>query len=140
MIVTAAGEITLVLGEEDNIGLQQALGQLEGILFYQLMHQEAFVRYDSQKISYDQILETILQASYRISRYYVTEMDSYIKENEPRIRDHAKAVIVFGPGKLPELGKSLGRGIKEFKNETDGKEKEAKKKLAERNDDIKEDK
>lgn len=25
------------------------------------------------------------------------------------------ALIIFGPGKLPELGKSMGRGIKEFK-------------------------
>ncbi len=28
------------------------------------------------------------------------------------------ALIIFGPGKLPELGKSLGRGIKEFKSAT----------------------
>ncbi|MDR0434370.1 MAG: twin-arginine translocase TatA/TatE family subunit [Gracilibacteraceae bacterium] len=36
------------------------------------------------------------------------------------------ALIVFGPGKLPELGKSLGRGIKEFKDATDsGDEKQA---------------
>jgi sec-independent protein translocase protein TatA len=26
------------------------------------------------------------------------------------------ALIVFGPGKLPELGGSLGRAIKNFKN------------------------
>lgn len=26
------------------------------------------------------------------------------------------ALLIFGPGKLPELGKGLGRGIKEFKN------------------------
>ncbi len=25
------------------------------------------------------------------------------------------ALIVFGPGKLPEIGKSLGKGIAEFK-------------------------
>ena len=25
------------------------------------------------------------------------------------------ALLIFGPTKLPELGKSLGRGIKEFK-------------------------
>jgi sec-independent protein translocase protein TatA len=25
-------------------------------------------------------------------------------------------LIVFGPGKLPELGKGLGKGIKEFKD------------------------
>ncbi|MDR1960798.1 MAG: twin-arginine translocase TatA/TatE family subunit [Gracilibacteraceae bacterium] len=29
------------------------------------------------------------------------------------------ALIIFGPGKLPELGKSLGRGIREFKDATD---------------------
>jgi len=32
------------------------------------------------------------------------------------------ALIVFGPGKLPELGKSLGRGIKEFKSATNVEE------------------
>ncbi|AZR72943.1 preprotein translocase subunit TatA [Anoxybacter fermentans] len=26
------------------------------------------------------------------------------------------ALIVFGPGKLPEVGKSLGKAIREFKN------------------------
>lgn len=38
-------------------------------------------------------------------------------------------LIIFGPGKLPELGKSMGKGIKEFKtavniNTTIGKEGE----------------
>lgn len=28
------------------------------------------------------------------------------------------ALIIFGPGKLPELGKSLGKGIREFKAAT----------------------
>ncbi len=28
------------------------------------------------------------------------------------------AVVIFGPGKLPELGKSLGRGINEFRSAT----------------------
>ncbi|UWG95889.1 twin-arginine translocase TatA/TatE family subunit [Dehalobacter sp. DCM] len=28
------------------------------------------------------------------------------------------ALIVIGPGKLPEAGKSLGRGLKEFKQAT----------------------
>ncbi len=32
------------------------------------------------------------------------------------------ALILFGPGKLPELGKSLGRGIKEFKSATQEEE------------------
>lgn len=37
------------------------------------------------------------------------------------------ALVIFGPGKLPELGKSLGKGIKEFKEATNDepvKEKE----------------
>ena len=29
------------------------------------------------------------------------------------------ALLVFGPKKLPELGKSLGKGLKEFKKATD---------------------
>jgi sec-independent protein translocase protein TatA len=32
------------------------------------------------------------------------------------------ALIIFGPGKLPELGKALGKGIKEFKAASDGDE------------------
>ncbi|HHV64944.1 MAG TPA: twin-arginine translocase TatA/TatE family subunit [Peptococcaceae bacterium] len=28
------------------------------------------------------------------------------------------ALIIFGPGKLPELGKALGGGIKEFREAT----------------------
>lgn len=28
------------------------------------------------------------------------------------------ALVIFGPSKLPELGKALGRGLKEFKNAT----------------------
>jgi len=32
------------------------------------------------------------------------------------------ALVIFGPGKLPELGRSLGKGIKEFKSASeDGK-------------------
>lgn len=30
------------------------------------------------------------------------------------------ALIIFGPGKLPELGKALGKGINEFKAATNG--------------------
>lgn len=33
------------------------------------------------------------------------------------------ALIIFGPGKLPELGKALGKGINEFKAATNGEEK-----------------
>ncbi len=36
------------------------------------------------------------------------------------------ALVIFGPGKLPELGKSLGKGIREFKAASEGEpEKEA---------------
>jgi sec-independent protein translocase protein TatA len=33
------------------------------------------------------------------------------------------ALVIFGPGKLPELGKALGKGIKEFKAASEGEEK-----------------
>ena len=33
-------------------------------------------------------------------------------------------LIVFGPGKLPDLGQSLGRGIREFKSSVKGEEDE----------------
>lgn len=36
------------------------------------------------------------------------------------------ALILFGPGKLPELGKALGKGINEFKSATSGDEKKDK--------------
>ncbi len=36
------------------------------------------------------------------------------------------ALVVFGPNKLPELGKALGRGIREFKDATDAMTKELK--------------
>lgn len=36
------------------------------------------------------------------------------------------ALVIFGPGKLPELGKALGRGISEFKSATNGEEEEKK--------------
>jgi sec-independent protein translocase protein TatA len=31
-------------------------------------------------------------------------------------------LIVFGPGKLPDLGQSLGRGIREFKSSVKGED------------------
>lgn len=34
------------------------------------------------------------------------------------------ALVVFGPKKLPEIGKALGKGLKEFKQETSGEKKE----------------
>lgn len=38
------------------------------------------------------------------------------------------ALIIFGPGKLPDLGKALGKGISEFKSATteEPKKEEAK--------------
>ncbi|HHT41930.1 MAG TPA: twin-arginine translocase TatA/TatE family subunit [Firmicutes bacterium] len=40
------------------------------------------------------------------------------------------ALVVFGPAKLPEIGKAVGKGLREFKNATkglDGTEDEEKK-------------
>ncbi|GAB4260959.1 TatA/E family twin arginine-targeting protein translocase [Thermincola ferriacetica] len=34
------------------------------------------------------------------------------------------ALIIFGPGKLPEVGKALGKGIREFKNASKEVQKE----------------
>lgn len=34
------------------------------------------------------------------------------------------ALVVFGPGKLPEVGKAVGRGISEFRRATSGEIKE----------------
>jgi sec-independent protein translocase protein TatA len=31
------------------------------------------------------------------------------------------ALVVFGPKRLPELGRSLGKGIREFRGALDGK-------------------
>ena len=36
-------------------------------------------------------------------------------------------LIVFGPGKLPDLGQSLGRGIREFKSSVKGEDDDVKK-------------
>jgi sec-independent protein translocase protein TatA len=37
------------------------------------------------------------------------------------------ALIIFGPGKLPEIGGALGRGIRDFKKAFEGAEEELKK-------------
>ncbi|SFX19192.1 sec-independent protein translocase protein TatA [Thermoactinomyces sp. DSM 45891] len=37
------------------------------------------------------------------------------------------ALLLFGPKKLPELGKSIGKGIREFKKATSGMLEEEKK-------------
>jgi sec-independent protein translocase protein TatA len=37
-------------------------------------------------------------------------------------------LVIFGPKRLPELGKSVGNGIREFKGSISGEKKEAEKK------------
>ena len=41
------------------------------------------------------------------------------------------ALVIFGPGKLPDVGKALGKGIKEFKSASEGDEKKEDVKLKE---------
>jgi sec-independent protein translocase protein TatA len=36
------------------------------------------------------------------------------------------ALLVFGPGKLPEIGSALGKGIRDFKKAFDGEEDDLK--------------
>jgi len=38
------------------------------------------------------------------------------------------ALVIFGPGKLPDVGKALGKGIREFKSASEGEEKKDEKK------------
>ncbi len=35
------------------------------------------------------------------------------------------ALVIFGPKRLPELGKSMGRGIREFRTSVTGKDDDA---------------
>jgi sec-independent protein translocase protein TatA len=35
------------------------------------------------------------------------------------------ALLVFGPKRLPEIGRSLGRGMREFKDSVGGREEKA---------------
>jgi sec-independent protein translocase protein TatA len=37
------------------------------------------------------------------------------------------ALIIFGPGKLPEIGGALGRGIRDFRRSFEGRDEEVKK-------------
>jgi sec-independent protein translocase protein TatA len=37
------------------------------------------------------------------------------------------ALVIFGPGKLPEIGSALGKGIRDFKKAFEGGEEEIKK-------------
>jgi sec-independent protein translocase protein TatA len=43
-------------------------------------------------------------------------------------------VIIFGAGKLPEIGSGIGKGIKNFKEATKQKDEEAEKKIDDKND------
>ncbi len=37
------------------------------------------------------------------------------------------ALIIFGPGKLPEVGKAIGKGVQNFKKAMNGEDEEDKK-------------
>jgi sec-independent protein translocase protein TatA len=37
------------------------------------------------------------------------------------------ALVIFGPGKLPEIGGALGKGIRDFKKAFDGSDDEVRK-------------
>jgi sec-independent protein translocase protein TatA len=39
------------------------------------------------------------------------------------------ALLVFGPGRLPEIGGALGKGIRDFRKAFEGADKEATEKL-----------
>ncbi|WP_316572596.1 twin-arginine translocase TatA/TatE family subunit [Neobacillus sp. YIM B06451] len=44
------------------------------------------------------------------------------------------ALIVFGPNKLPEIGRAVGRSIREFKRASEGLTDEIKKEITKGND------
>ena len=49
-------------------------------------------------------------------------------------------VIIFGAGKLPEIGSGIGKGIKNFKEATKHQEEELKKKIDDEDEDKDKDK
>ena len=42
------------------------------------------------------------------------------------------ALLIFGPGRLPEIGSALGRGIRDFRKGFAGEDEESKAKLEEK--------
>ncbi|MFZ5633430.1 MAG: twin-arginine translocase TatA/TatE family subunit [Bacillota bacterium] len=40
------------------------------------------------------------------------------------------ALVIFGPGKLPEVGKSLGKGLREFRKASENIKEEVQKEAA----------
>lgn len=46
------------------------------------------------------------------------------------------ALIVFGPGKLPEVGRAIGRGIQEFRQATSAEAKQEVKTVVKEADDT----
>ncbi|GAM12483.1 twin-arginine translocase TatA/TatE family subunit [Mesobacillus selenatarsenatis] len=47
------------------------------------------------------------------------------------------ALIIFGPNKLPEIGRAVGKSMKEFKNATNGLADDVKKEIRENEQDKK---
>ncbi|NKE03878.1 MULTISPECIES: twin-arginine translocase TatA/TatE family subunit [Mesobacillus] len=47
------------------------------------------------------------------------------------------ALIIFGPNKLPEIGRAVGKSMKEFKNATNGLTDDIKKEIRENDHDKK---
>lgn len=47
------------------------------------------------------------------------------------------ALIIFGPNKLPEIGRAVGKSMKEFKNATNGLTDDIKKEIRENDQDKK---
>lgn len=41
------------------------------------------------------------------------------------------ALVVFGPGKLPEVGQAMGKGLKEFRKATEGVKESIQKEVGE---------
>ena len=46
------------------------------------------------------------------------------------------ALLVFGPGRLPEIGGALGKGIRDFRRSLQGKDEDSDPKLAGQDEDA----